>query len=114
MEKRIAGVWPWFIQRVSAIFLLVGMIVHFWVLHYYLEKPLSFDKVIARLRSPEWVIFDLLLLAAVMYHGLNGIYAIMTDWKMSNSAKKTWGWILSIIGIATFCAGVYILIPFSK
>jgi len=112
MEKRIAGVWPWFIQRVTAAFLLVGMIIHFWVLHYYLEKPLNFEKVVARMRSPGWILFDLLLLAAVVYHGLNGIWSIMTDWKMSAKSKKAWGWILSIIGITTFIVGVYILIPF--
>ena len=112
MNKRYFGVWPWFIQRITGFLLVIGMVIHFLVLHYVLDKPLTFEKVVTRVRSsPWWIIFDILLLAACVYHGANGIYSIMTDWSMKKSTKKAWGWILSIIGIATFAAGIYIFIP---
>ncbi|RKY90015.1 succinate dehydrogenase, hydrophobic membrane anchor protein [candidate division KSB1 bacterium] len=114
MEKRIVGVWPWFAQRLTAAFLVVGMVIHFIVLHYTIERPITFEKVILRLSSPGWVIFDILLLGAVIYHALNGVWSIMTDWNMGKKARKIWGWLLSIIGIASFFIGIYILIPFSK
>lgn len=108
-----AYVFGWFLQRISALFLVVGMFVHFWVLHYFIEKPVTFDKVVERLTSPGWVIFDTLLLIAVIYHGLNGVWNVLTDYNPSPGLRRIYGWGLFLIGLATFIWGVITLIPFT-
>ncbi len=109
-----AHVFGWFMQRISALFLVVGMFVHFWVLHFFLEKPLTFEDVFARLTSPGWVIFDSLLLLAVIYHGLNGVWNVLTDYNPSKQLRKVYGWGLFLIGTATFIWGMITLIPFTQ
>ena len=112
-RKSTAHVFGWFMQRISALFLVIGMLVHFWVLHYFIEKPITFEKVVARLTSPGWILFDSLLLLAVIYHGLNGIWNILVDYNPSGVLRKTYGWILFLIGLATFIWGMATLIPFT-
>ena len=113
LKVSVAHTLGWFLQRVSALFIVIGMFVHFWVLHYFLDKPLSFDKVVARLTSPWWVIFDSLLLITVVYHALNGIWNILTDYNPSPSLRKFYGWGLFIVGLLTVIWGLYTLIPFT-
>lgn len=102
----------WFLQRISAAFLVIGLFVHFWVLHFALEKPLSFDKVQARLISPGWIIFDAILLLCVVYHGINGLWGIYLDFNPGEKARKIIGWFLFVIGVLSFFFGAYILFPF--
>jgi succinate dehydrogenase hydrophobic membrane anchor protein len=107
------GLWSWLLQRVSAVFLVVGMFAHFWVLHFYLQKPLDFKDVWLRFRTPGWIVFDFFLLIAVIYHGMNGVWAIFQDYCPRVGPRKAVGWILCILGALAFVWGVYILAPFA-
>lgn len=107
-----SGIWAWIIQRVSAVFLVVGLIVHYLVVHYAIERPVNYAKVFERLSHPVWIIFDTLLLMAVVYHALNGVFMIFLDFGIKERAKTALAWILWILGIATFIIGFYILLPF--
>ena len=102
----------WLFQRITAVFLFVGMIVHFWVLHFGIERPLTFDKVVDRLATPGWVIFDILLLGTAIYHGINGMWQIYLDVNPGKSSKRVVGWLMVLIGVATFAYGCTILADF--
>jgi len=110
---RNTAFWSWFLQRITAIFLALGLVVHFVVLHFFVQRPLTFEKVRARLSSPGWVIFDILLLAVAIYHALNGIWAIILDYDIQARTRKWLGWGLAGLGLATFMVGVYIILPFT-
>ena len=112
MESINKSIWSWFLQRITAAILVIGLFVHFWVLHFALERPLNFDKVQARLVSPCWIIFDMILLLCAVYHGLNGLWGIYVDFNPGEKARKIIGWIFAIIGILSFFFGAYILFPF--
>ncbi|MFQ6618847.1 MAG: succinate dehydrogenase, hydrophobic membrane anchor protein, partial [Fidelibacterota bacterium] len=92
MQVGKAGLWPWLFQRITAIFLVIGLVVHFYVLHFVIEGDITFEKVASRLSSPWWITFDLLLLAAVIYHGLNGVWGIILDYNPRVTARKWIGW----------------------
>jgi len=111
IEIQKSGMWPWFLQRITAIFLVVGLLVHFGLLHYLTERPLTFDKVIDRLSTPGWIIFDSLLLIACIYHAFNGIYAILLDFNIGIRAQRTLFYVFMIAGIALSVFGIVILMP---
>ena len=115
MKKESLEIWSWTLQRITAVFLIFGMIVHFGILHYIdvADKPITFALVQERLQSLWWIIFDLLLLVAALYHALNGIWSIILDWNPGRAVRKYLGWSLSLIGIAALIMGIYILIPFA-
>ncbi|MBN2571962.1 MAG: succinate dehydrogenase, hydrophobic membrane anchor protein [Ignavibacteriales bacterium] len=113
LTRNTSHSFGWFMQRISAIFLAAGLLIHFWVLHFTIERPVTFEKVQSRLHSPMWIVFDILLLAAAIYHALNGAWNITLDYNPSASFKKVFGWFLFFIGVALVGIGVYIIIPFS-
>jgi len=113
LEPQKTGLWPWFMQRITAIILVIGLAVHFWVLHYGLERPLTFEKVAERLNSAGWILFDSILLLACLYHAFNGLYSILLDFNPNKETRKTAYIVLLSAGIILGVFGIVILIPSS-
>lgn len=93
----------WLLQRVTAIFLLFGMTVHIMALPLG-GKALSFSLVSGRLSHMEWVIFDILLLASCLYHGLNGIWGVILDYNIGLS--RFLGYCLSAVAFIFLALGI--------
>ncbi|MFN3466471.1 MAG: hypothetical protein ACK4WF_02060 [Candidatus Brocadiales bacterium] len=104
------GLWPWLLQRFSGLFLAAGMLIHFLTLHG--NGPPSYAEVASRLTSPGWVSFYSVLLATLIYHGLNGLWAISLDFNTSSPFKKGIKLALYLIGMGTFLVGLTILSSF--
>ncbi|MGR3309788.1 MAG: succinate dehydrogenase, hydrophobic membrane anchor protein [Candidatus Brocadiales bacterium] len=102
--------FSWFLQRITSIFLAGGLIAHFWVLHYLINKgSQEIGEVINRLTSTGWIIFYMCFLAALVYHGLNGMWAIFVDYNPGKKLKKVIYMFLYSTGIFTFIAGAVVL-----
>jgi succinate dehydrogenase / fumarate reductase membrane anchor subunit len=109
MDKK-SLVYSWFFQRITGLLLIIGMSVHFLILHFLIEKPLTAEKVFTRIaNSTPWLIFDIGLLFFTIYHGLNGTYQIILDWNPKKCVSRTVGFVLFFIGLATFGYGLYTL-----
>lgn len=101
------GLWPWLLQRITGLLLAAGLIVHFFVLHFTLERPVTLEKVALRLGHPAWVAFDCLLLLACVFHALNGLHSILLDFSPSPALRRAatvacWiaGGIMTAVGMA--------------
>ena len=93
----------WFFQRVTAIFLILGMAVHILVLPLGGER-LTYSLVSGRLSHMGWIVFDLLLLLSCIYHGLNGIWGVVLDYNLRLS--RFIGYIISAIAFIFLVLGV--------
>ncbi|MBF8251646.1 MAG: sdhD [Deltaproteobacteria bacterium] len=94
----------WFFQRVTAIFLILGMAVHILVLPLG-EERLTYSLVSGRLSHMGWIVFDLLLLLSCIYHGLNGIWGVILDYN-PKYLKTTIGYTLFTISLIFSILGV--------
>ena len=103
------GLWPWLFQRVTAVILAVGLIVHFAYVHFLIKRPLSFDQIRERLATPTWAIIDGILLLCAIYHGLNGLLSIYEDLNPRPAMRRFVGGLLGVIGALAFAYGVYVL-----
>jgi len=77
------GVFHWFFQRVTGAFLLIALLIHFWVLHFFPRSEhgeLSYDIVMQRLSSPLWKTLDLMFLLFALYHAMNGMTMLINDY----------------------------------
>ncbi len=109
--------WAWIWQRTTALFLAVGLLIHFWALHYIKlfdeakNIPAESRWVGARfLESPVfWTVFDGLLLVTALYHGLNGVYGIVQDYNPSKKVASIWVWSLWGLGLILFALGLSLL-----
>ena len=76
------GAFWWFFQRISGAFLLIALLTHFWILHFFPAEhgAITFESVMARLQHPLWKAFDLLFLILAIYHGMNGAMSLVHDY----------------------------------
>ena len=103
------GLWPWLLQRVTAVILAVGLLVHFVAVHFMVKRPLSFDQIRERMATPTWAIIDGILLACAVYHGLNGVLGIIQDYNPRPGVRRFVGAIFGVVGVLTVAYGLYVL-----
>lgn len=74
------GMWAWLLFRISGLILVAYLFVHIGIIS---QGRVSGASVLNRLfkmfDNPFLVFLDFLLVAAVLYHGLNGIRIILMD-----------------------------------
>ena len=107
------GALAWFMQRLTAVLVLVFLGAHLWVLHFAtIGKQVSFTNVSARLHSPWFVVIDGLLLATTVYHALNGTRTVIFDFNVGSAAKRWITFLLWAFGIVATVYGINALLPF--
>ena len=99
------GAFAWFFQRVTGAILLITLLVHFWVLHFFPPPhgEVTYQAVMERLANPVWRAFDLLFLVAAIYHGMNGALLVIRDYVHTKGLKI-------LITAAIWTAALYFLI----
>jgi succinate dehydrogenase / fumarate reductase membrane anchor subunit len=72
--------WTWLLQRISAVILIIALGLHIGFLHFSnTGEALNFGEVVARLKTPVLIAFDILLLIFGLYHALYGLYSVFLD-----------------------------------
>lgn len=99
----------WLFQRVTGAFLLVGLFVHFYTMHYTGADAIGHEAVIARLSNPWWVAFDLMLLISIAFHGLNGMWGMAVEYIHKGGALMAAKGLILITGVGVVATGTYIL-----
>lgn len=97
----------WYLQRFSGIILLIGLAVHFWVLHFANKSGEYLYKDVAeRLSNPSWKVFYIVFLVVVIYHAMVGLRMVVFDFRIPNSLKKLFSLGLVVLGVALFIWGM--------
>lgn len=80
------------LHRVTGVALLVYLLAHIWTVSTaMLGGPEMFDRVMATLAGPEFLIADMALLGSVIFHTVNGLRLI--------AHERGW-WLESADGLA--------------
>ncbi len=115
------GAWLWFAQRFTGIALLLLLGLHVWAGHFAnmaavkagsLPDLVAFSNVETRLQALGFIVLDFALLAVVLWHGLNGMRTVITDFGITGGGRTTVSVILWIIGVAAFVYGANTLLVF--
>ncbi len=100
--------WSWFLQRISALVIIIVLGLHIAFLHFSNGgKPLIYNDIMTRLRTPVFIVLDILLLVFGLYHALYGLYTIFLDF---DSGKKERIVVLGLIiaaGLAFMGFGIF-------
>lgn len=105
-----SGAFDWFFQRVSGVALLITLFLHFWVLHYASEGPVTYQKVMARLLSPAWKALDIAFLVFAVYHAMNGFKMIIDDYVHTSGVRAVLVGALWVVAIGFFGLGVLTIV----
>jgi succinate dehydrogenase hydrophobic anchor subunit len=107
------GLWGWFFQRVTGIYLVFGLTVHVIVTHF-VTRSITFEWVSNRLHSGGWLLFDFSLLLVSFYHGFNGLWGIVLDFNPSPKWKRAIALGLLVVAVGWIAYGVFVLVPFAQ
>jgi succinate dehydrogenase cytochrome b556 subunit len=112
LNEARGGVWGWLMQRVTAVVLIVGLGTHLVATHILNIGELSYDNIAARLAAVFFIVIDVGLLAAAIFHGLNGLRMVLLDyfWK-ARRQRLVFAYLLWAFGIAFFIFGLWALWP---
>jgi succinate dehydrogenase hydrophobic membrane anchor protein len=105
-----SGFWPWLLQRVTAVLLIYGLVVHLVATHIFAIGEISFDNVQERLQSWFFIITDFLLLASALFHGLNGLRMVLLDYWFAGRSRWALDAVLILVGLGMFAYGTWALL----
>ena len=103
----------WIIQRLSGVGLVVLLGIHLFLIHYLKpgQTPTSVE-VYERMQVLPLAIVDGTLLLFALFHGLQGLYTIVTDLDLSPWGRGLAAAICTFGGIGFFVWGIRILMAF--
>jgi len=103
-----SGQWAFVLHRVSGVALSFYLIMHIYVVSS-LYDPQNFDTVMAFLNQPLFKILEIGLLAAVVFHGLNGIRVMMIDFANATRVHAQIFWVVLAVSAVLIAVGA---VPF--
>lgn len=85
---RQSGGWAYILQRVTALGLTFYLFLHLIVLGQLARGPEGYDQFVALAHTPLFVFGELLVVAAGILHGLNGMRVALTAFGVSVTRQK--------------------------
>jgi succinate dehydrogenase / fumarate reductase membrane anchor subunit len=77
-----SGAFAWMMQRLSGLALIILTVGHYLMMHYKPASGHTWDAVASRLSDPIFVGLYAAFLILAMYHGVQGIWNIIRDFKL--------------------------------
>lgn len=110
--ERSGGALGWFVQRLSGFVLIAFLLIHFVRMHFVIGD-LTYENVAKNLANPYWKTFDLAFLVLALYHGLNGLWAVILDYVNNRPWQVAIYSVLVLLGLALLVLGTITILPFA-
>jgi len=107
VRQRNLGMWAYALNRITGIGLVVYLYIHLGVLSLLSRGPGSWDAFISVAHSPFFLTLDVILLAGILIHGLNGLRLALTGFDVGVRRQKALFSALMLVAVAAL--GVAIL-----
>lgn len=88
-RRRDAGSWAFILNRLTALALTFYLVVHLIVLNKLTQGPTAYDDFVAFAHLPLIKLGEILLIAAVVLHGLNGLRLTLLTFGIGLRYQKT-------------------------
>lgn len=106
------GLWAAVLHRITGAAIFFFLFVHVLDTVMVRVGPQAYTEVVAIYQRPLVALLELLLVAAVLYHGLNGIRVILTDlWSPGAGVQRALRWLVAAVWLLVMTpAGVVIVV----
>lgn len=92
------GMWSWVAHRITGVSVFFFLFVHVLDTALVRVSPEAYDQVIDTYKNPVVGLMELGLVAAVLYHALNGVRVMLVDfWAQGPRYQRQMLW--AILGI---------------
>ncbi|MCJ1677711.1 succinate dehydrogenase, cytochrome b556 subunit [Streptomyces sp. APSN-46.1] len=93
--------WSWVAHRVTGVLIFFFLFVHVLDTALVRVSPEAYDDVVATYKNPIVALLEYGLVAAILFHALNGLRVIAVDfWSKGPRYQKTMLWTVVAIWIA--------------
>jgi succinate dehydrogenase / fumarate reductase cytochrome b subunit len=107
---RSTGFVSFILRRVTGVALVLYLFLHMWVIGSINESPAAFDVRLALVQTPFFKFAEVLLLAAVVYHGIDGIRLLLVHYfNMTEYRKSLLYAVLVVSGLLIIAGGLPIV-----
>lgn len=87
-RNRHVGTWGFILNRITALGLTLYLFMHLVALGQLARGPQAYDGFIALVKSPLFKMGEMLVIAAGLIHGLNGIRIALTSFGIGVTAQR--------------------------
>ena len=92
------GMWSWVLHRISGATIFFFLFVHVIDTALVRVSPQAYNEVVGTYKTPIVGLMEAGLVAAVLYHALNGIRVILIDsWSEGPRYQRQMLWIVGIV-----------------
>jgi succinate dehydrogenase / fumarate reductase cytochrome b subunit len=109
------GMWSWVLHRITGATVFFFLFVHVLDTALVRVSPQTYNEVISTYKTPIVGLMELGLVAAVLYHALNGIRVILIDfWAQGTRYQRLMLWAIAIVWLlvmvpATVVVGIHMM-----
>jgi succinate dehydrogenase / fumarate reductase cytochrome b subunit len=104
------GMWSWVLHRITGAAIFFFLFVHVLDTALVRVSPQAYNEVVSTYKTPVVGLMELGLVAAVLYHALNGIRVILIDfWWQGTRYQRLMLWAVAIIWFAVMVPATAVL-----
>lgn len=102
--------WSWVLHRISGATIFFFLFVHVLDTALVRVSPEAYNQVVDTYKTPIVGLMEAGLVAAVLYHGLNGIRLILIDfWSEGPRHQRRMLWIVAAVWVAVMIPALIVL-----
>ena len=99
------GMWSWVMHRITGVAIFFFLLVHVLDTALVRVSPEAYNVVIATYQTPLIGVAELGLVAAILYHGFNGLRIALIDfWSKGAKYQNVMFWVVVGISFVVFAA----------
>ena len=87
-RHRSLGTWAFILNRITGLGLTLYLFLHLIMLGQLAKGPEAYDGFIAMVKNPVFLAGELIVVAAALIHGLNGIRIGITSFGIASGKQK--------------------------
>jgi succinate dehydrogenase / fumarate reductase, cytochrome b subunit len=92
------GMWSWVRHRITGATIFFFLFIHVLDTALVRISPQAYDEVISTYKTPIVGLMEFGLVAAVLYHALNGIRVILIDfWSQGTRYQRLMLWAIAVV-----------------
>jgi len=97
------GMWSWVLHRITGVAIFFFLLVHVLDTSLVRLSPEAYNAVVSTYKTPLVGLGELGLVAAILYHALNGVRVILIDfWRKGVKYQNVMFWIVVAIALIAF------------
>ncbi len=110
--KRSLGTWAFVFNRWSGVLLAIYLYVHLGILTTIAFSPAAYNQFLVLARSPLGLIFDVVLILLILYHGLNGLRIIYAALAGKIEQHRGQFWAVAVLSVLVTLYSAFLIFSY--